>query len=243
MKKFYLTLLILAFLSMGFSIRTDNIANGDQYFQKMKYREALYFYLMEPENYEAQWKISRTYIIIADTAHGTLKKQYILRAEQAARKSVTLNEHCGYAHTWLAAALGNKAVYEGSKEKIRLCNSIQSELNRAIELNTKDDVAYSILGTFYRQLGSISWVERQLAETFLGAVPKGGYAESEQYLKKSIELSPTTIRHWYELGLTYQAWGKKELARSSFLKVKALTPQVYSDHVRVKHVEALLKES
>jgi len=240
-KQYYIFIILLVSVFSGFVRKEDNITQGDNYFVKMKYREALYFYQQDLESYEAQWKICRTYIVIADTSSGTLKRNYIRHAETAARKAILLNDTCGAAHTWLAAALGNKAIFEGSKEKIRLCNSIKAELNRAIQLNPNDDVAYSILGTFYRQLGSITWVERQLAETFLGSIPSGGYVDSEKKLKTAITLSPTTIRHHYEIGLLYKVWGKKELAKSSFIKAQSLTAQVYSDYTRKKHIEELLK--
>lgn len=241
-KYFYLILILSVPLFSGFIQKEDNITQGDNYFVKMKYREALYFYQQDLESSEAQWKISRTYIVIADTASGTFKRNYIRHAETAARKAIALNDTCAAGHTWLAAALGNKAIFEGSKEKIRLCNTIKAELNRAIQLNPNDDVAYSILGTFYRQLGSITWVERQLAEAFLGSIPAGGYADSEIKLKKAIAISPTTIRHHYEIGLLYKVWGKKELAKSSFTKAQSLPLQVYSDYTRKKHIEELLKQ-
>jgi len=91
-----------------------------------------------------------------------------------------------------AAALGNIAMFEGSKGKVRLCNEIKQELDRALDLDSLDDVAYSIMGSFYLALGKVSWIERQLASVFLGSLPDGGFEEAEAALRRAIAIAPAS---------------------------------------------------
>ena len=93
-------------------------------------------------------------------------------------------------------------------------------------LKPDDDIAYTILGSFYRALGNVSWIERQLASVFLGNLPDGGYPEAEVALKKAIALAPGTLRHRQELGMLYIDWGKDELATVGPPGVAAACPVV-----------------
>jgi len=95
------------------------------------------------------------------------------RDEAYAARSIASDSARSEGHTWWAAVLGSMAVFEGSKAKVRLCTVIKQEFDRAIELNPRDDVTDSILGSFYMILGNASWLERRLESIFLGALPEG----------------------------------------------------------------------
>jgi len=123
-------------------------------------------------------------------------------------------------------------MFEGSKAKVRLCTEIKQELDRAIELNPRDDVAFSVLGTFYKTLGDVSWFERQLAALFLGGLPEGGYDESEHALKRAIALAPDVIRHHFELGTLYMVLERNEEALKEFQHVLSLPLLLASDTSR-----------
>jgi len=209
---------------------------GDAYFIKMEYKQAIdaYEQAMNTADVGLQWHLARAYICLSDVSSQEERKVLVEKAEAAARKCISLDEKLGAGHSWLAAALGNRAMYEGSKGKVHLCNEIKKELDRAIELNPNDDVAYSILGSFYSVLGKVSWMERTMAKTFLGGLPAGGYAEGEQALKKAIAIAPTTIRHWHELAILYETWGKPEEAHNAYTKAVQLKPQVLSDNERLQ---------
>ena len=132
------------------------------------------------------------------------------KAELHARRCVELDPNKAEGHTWLAAALGNRALFEGIRTQIELANEIKAELDRALALRQDDDATYSILGSYYFTLGSVSWVERQLAGLFLSSVPEGGFEESEAAFLKAIAIAPETPRHRFELGKLYLDWGREE---------------------------------
>lgn len=224
------------------STTADAIKTGDHYFDLMRYRDAIAWYSTDSTNAEAQWKIARAYICYGDYVPKTQKEAAFRSAEKAARNCIRISETNGNGHTWLAAALGNIAMYEGSRSKVRMCTQIKNELNRAIALNPKDDVAYSILGSFYRVLGNISWLEHELAVAFIGKIPEGGFADSEKALKQAATLEPLIMRHWYEQGLTYMDWGKEDLAKQAFLKAAACPLLLASDASKLQKTKSYLEK-
>jgi tetratricopeptide (TPR) repeat protein len=123
-------------------------------------------------------------------------------------------------------------MFEGSKKKVELSNEIKYELDYALKLNPDDDVAYSILGSFYRALGNVSWFERTLADLFLGGLPEGGYEESEKALTRAIELAPENMRHHYELARLYLNWDRQGEARRSFERAVTCPVLVARDRSR-----------
>jgi tetratricopeptide (TPR) repeat protein len=120
-------------------------------------------------------------------------------------------------------------MFEGGKTKVQLCNVIKQELDCSINLNPFDDIAYSILGSFYMALGNVSWFERQLASIFLGNLPEGGYEESESALKKAIALAPGVIRHHFELAELYMGQDRHREALEEFQLVIRLPVLLASD--------------
>lgn len=233
--------LVSILCSLTFNQTSQNIVRGDTYFNLMRYRDAIAWYTLDSITAEAQWKIARAYVCYGDNAALVEKEYNFRKAVIAAKKCIALEETNSNGHTWLAAALGNTAMYEGSKTKVKLCNQIKSELNRAITLNPKDDIAHSILGSFYREIGHISWFEKQLALTFIGKIPEGTYEDSEKAFARAIGINPTIMRHWYELGLLYTYWDKKPQAISAFNKAKACPVFVTSDNKRLAAIAGHLK--
>ena len=235
-------LTVNVFCSSTFSQTSESIGRGDTYFNLMRYRDAVAWYKLDSTKAEAQWKIARAYVCYGDNATTTEKEENFRKAVIAANKCIALEETNANGHTWLAAALGNTAMYEGSKTKVRLCTQIKKELDRAITLNPKDDIAYSILGSFYREIGHISWFEKQLAMTFIGKIPDGTYEDSEKAFAKATTLNPTIMRHWYELGLLYKYWGKNPQAIVAFNKAKACPVLVSSDNKRLSAITVFLAD-
>lgn len=238
----YLTISVLVLFFCSFIVHTQNdaIANGDKYFGLMRYRDAIAWYNLDSSKAEAQWKIAKANICYGDVAPATEKELYFRAAEKAASRCIALEPLNNNGYTWRAAALGNIAMFEGSTARVKLCNSIKADALKAIQLNPKDDVAYSILGSLYREIGNISWVEKKLAMTFIGKIPDGGYVESEQSFNKAIAINENLMRHWYELGLLYTYWGKDEKAVAAFQRAKTCPVRIASDRNKLVEIEKKL---
>jgi tetratricopeptide (TPR) repeat protein len=237
MRYILFTCVLLLLSSSSLQNQNNAIAMGDKYFTLMRYRDAIAWYNLDSSKAEAQWKIAKANICYGDVAVSTEKEHYFRAAEKAAKRCISIDPLNSNGYTWRAAALGNIAMYEGSTARVKLCNSIKADVLKAIELNPKDDIAYSILGSLYREIGNISWLEKKLAMTFIGKIPEGGYVESEQSFNKAIAINTQLMRHWYELGLLYTYWGKKEKAVIAFRRAKTCPVLIASDKNKLVEIE------
>ncbi len=225
---------------------SSSLERGDEEFARRNYPLALAVYdsvlNMSPDSARVLWRLARLYVCLADVAPEDQRLELYRRAEAYAVRSISSDSTKSEGHSWRAAALGNVAVFEGSKTKVRLCTVIKQELVCAIALNPRDDIAFSILGSFYMALGNVSWVERQLATLFLGDLPEGGYDESERALRQAIALAPRVIRHHFELGALYRELDRNEEALQEFRQVLSLPLLLASDAARQHSAARFVKD-
>jgi tetratricopeptide (TPR) repeat protein len=224
----------------------SSLERGDQEFARRNYPLALAVYdsvlTISSDSASVLWRLARVYVCLGDVAPEGQQLDLYRRAEAYAVRSICSDSTKSEGHSWRAAALGNMAVFEGSKTKVRLCTVIKQELERAIELNPRDDIAFSILGSFYKTLGNVSWLERQLATLFLGGLPEGGYDESESALRQAISLAPRVIRHHFELGTLYKDLDRSEEALEEFRQVLSLPLLLASDAARQLSAAQFVKD-
>jgi len=237
-------MLTLILFIIGFA--SGHIEAGDRAFEREQYDDAIHCYesalKMTADDAEARWKLARSIVCKADVAPVSEQAGAYKLAMQAAEQSVRLDPRSSDAHTWLAIALGYVAIGEGVRSQIRIAHRIKAEVEEAIRLDPRNDVAYSIEGTLFRSLGNVGWVERQLATVLIGKLPEGGYTEAERALRTATALAPGVIRHRYELGLLYLDWGKDEEAKTVFLDAVRLKPVIASDRARLVDMQKRIQQ-
>ncbi len=189
------------------------------------------------------WRLARLHVAMGDVAEENERMDHYRIAEESARHSIALDSTNSEGHAWLAAALGSLAMDAGSRRKVELANEIKRCLDRSIALDPQNDVAWSILGTFYRLLGGISWIERQLASLLLGRLPVGGYEDSERAFLRAVEIAPRTVRHRFELALLYEETNRVAQARMQYQRCAELHPQMASDRKRQQDAVKWLQEN
>jgi tetratricopeptide (TPR) repeat protein len=109
-------------------------------------------------------------------------------------------------------------------------------------LNPRDDAALSIRGSFFRALGNVGWLKKQLAALFVGTIPDGGFAEAESALLAAAEIAPDIMRHKYELGILYLDMGRKADACNAFSQAARLPVRVAIDRPRLAKIRGFLRE-
>lgn len=215
------------------------IKAGDEYYARWEDQKALDEYLkalqVEPNNYEALWKAARGYVDVGDLVSGKGKEadskrfDLYLKAEKCAEKAISVNPNDTWGHFFLSAALGKKVLLLGKKEQIDVSKKVKAEIDKAIELDPKNDLAYHALGRWHRRMAEIGGAKRAIGSLLYGSIPKGSFEESEKWLKKAVELKPDYINHHLELGRTYLAMDKKDLAAAEFKKCLELPESTSKD--------------
>ncbi len=242
--------MVIAFLLLWSSFLADEppsrLAAGDDAFVRMEYSSAVEFYTaaldQSPNDPDILWRLARVHVCRGEILEGEQRTAECKQAEAFALRCIEQDSTKSEGHCWRAAALGYIALDAGKKEQVRLSHELVREVNETLALNPNDDAAYSIIGSFYRALGNVSWFQRQIAALFLGRVPDGGYEEAEAALKKAIALAPDVMRHQYELGVLYIDMGRQDEARKILERAATLPIRVAIDQPRLKKIRELLEE-
>jgi tetratricopeptide (TPR) repeat protein len=235
---------VLGFLLLMFD-PAANVSLGDAAFLQIDYATAIAAYEEQlppfPNDAELLWRLARVYVCTGEVKENGEGEPYFKKAEQFARHCIRVDSTKVEGHTWLAATLGYLALHAGVKEQVRFTGEMHEEIKRSLALDPNNDAACSMLGSMYRALANVSWVQRQLAAIFVGSIPQGGFEEGETALKKAIALAPDVMRHHYELGVLYLDCGKKEEGRAALVRAATLPIRVAIDRPRFEKIKALLE--
>jgi regulator of microtubule dynamics protein 3 len=223
------------------------LVQADSLYARFDNAAALKVYLqicaLDSNQYEASWKASRTYSDLGETMEGDLRAEYFNLSEVYARRAVRIDSTGAKGHLQLSIALGRVALDASPKRRIQLSKEIKKEVDLAIQYDPADDYAHHVLGRWHRKLANLSWVEKTFANVFLGGVPKEASNEgAAACFQKAIDLNPTHINHYLELGLTYELMGDKEKARAAFQKCLDLPKSDSDDDTYKQQAEQKLKE-
>ena len=236
--------MVLSMIVRGAGGLPEAISSGDEAFARIEYPAAVARYEealpAHPGEPDLLWRLARVTVCMAEVAEGETRGSLLSKAEGYARRCILADSTRGEGHTWLAGALGYIALESPTERKLAVSHELQHEAERAVELNPRDDAAWSILGSFYRAVGNVGWLERALASLFVGSVPRGGYSEAESALKKAIAIAPGIMRHHYELGILYIDMGRKEEARRALETGAALPVRTAIDRPRLQKIRELL---
>ncbi|MGZ5487733.1 MAG: tetratricopeptide repeat protein [Candidatus Aminicenantales bacterium] len=219
----------------------EHISEGDAAYSRFDDQAALAHYqaalALEPANYVALWKASRALVDIADVIPATDKdveerqKKMYTDAVALARKAVAANPNDTWGHFQLAASNGKRLLLLGKKEQIAASKEVKAEIDKALELDPTNHLAYHALGRWHRRMDEIGGAKRFFGGIIYGSIPKGSYAESEKNLRKAIELYPEYVNHYLELGRTLVALKKYDEAAQSFQKAIDLPKTTSKDDV------------
>ena len=252
MKKILFALAAVALLAGPALAQTaaDHIREGDAAYAAWDDAKALDHYraalALEPANYEALWKASRAIVDVADIIPATdsdikeRQKKMYTEATSLARKAVAANPNDTWGHFQLAASNGKRLLLLPKKDQIDASKAVKASIEKAIELDPTNHLAYHAFGRWHRRMDEIGGAKRFFGSIIYGSIPKGSYAESEKYLRKAIELHPEYINHYLELGRTLVALKKYDEAAESFQKAIDMPKTASKDDVLKAEAKAEL---
>lgn len=212
-------------------------------------KELLKVLKLDPDNHEALAKIARAHIDIGDMIPDSEPdrvekklKQYAI-AERYARRAIKADPDSTWGYFYVAASLGKIALGSSIRKQIDLSGEIREAVEKAIALDPDNGFAYHIYGVWHRKVAEIGQLNRALATVlFRRSVPQGSLEKSVEYLSKAIALNPTVIVHRLEIGKTYIAMGKWDLARKALEPIQELPIQFSNDSAHKKTARELLEE-
>jgi tetratricopeptide (TPR) repeat protein len=204
----------------------------------LAYRAALQ---LDPANYDAGWRLARALVDAATLETDDAKKKALLtEAQDHARAAVRSNPDGAKGHTFLAIVVGKLALYHGGRTKVELSKEVKVEAERAIALDPNEDLAYHVLGIWNREMVELNWFLKKFAEVLYGKFPPASMDAALTNLRKAAELSPATIPHQVELGLTLKSAGKAAEAKQTLERALTMPKTwVTDDAYRTQAQEAV----
>jgi tetratricopeptide (TPR) repeat protein len=237
MRALFITLLFLgafAFPALSAEPPSALVARGDALDRQLRTREALAAYL-EAEtaggaDSELLRKIAKQYAeAMTDEATQAEKRRLGEQALAYAKRSVEADARSAKAHLSLAICYGRLAPLLDNRTKIEYSRRVKDHADRALKLDPSDDYAWHVLGAWNYELANLNAVLRGLAGLIYGSLPRASNDRAAECFQKAIELAPQRVSHHIELGRTYAAMGRDELARAALRRGLALPSREKDD--------------
>jgi tetratricopeptide (TPR) repeat protein len=199
------------------------LAQGDLKGARAGYLEALG---AGPARFAALHRLARVESMLAEVVAGEESRDLVAAAVAHAREAVKVAPDSAAGHLELAVALGRQALKEGPKTRLSLSREVKSEVDRALALDPGLGRAWHVLAVWNRKLASLSVLERTVAKTVLGGVPKGATMDNAvAHLQKAVALEPEYVNHRLELGRTLAQLKRTAEARRELERAVALPPE------------------
>jgi tetratricopeptide (TPR) repeat protein len=233
---------VLASLLMGGKLWAQSaetlIGAGDLFYAKLQAHEALKYYLpaekLEPNNVRLLVHISREYRHLMSDATNTAEKVRLGGvAVDYAKRAAALAPNDPEAQLAVAISYGMLQPFEGNRQRFEAVHIIKDAADKAIELDPHNDLAWHVLGRWYKGLVEVDSLHRMLAQAAFGGLPAATYEEAATCFEKAIRLNPNRLMHYIELGSVYAQLGRKDEARRLIMKGVAM-PDTEKDDPEIK---------
>jgi tetratricopeptide (TPR) repeat protein len=215
--------LALASTGAGAESAEELIQNGDVFYDKLQAAEALTFYLpaekLDSNNVRLLVRIARQYRhLMSDATNANVKWQLGTTALDYAQRAVDLSPNNPEAQLALAISYGKLLPLEGTKQQIAHSRLIKIAVEKVIALDPTNDLAWQVLGRWYRALADVGPVKRAFAQVAYEKLPPAKYEDAVRCFEKAIALNPNRLMHYIELGRTYEKMGRDADARKFITK-------------------------
>lgn len=135
-----------------------------------------------PSSVHLTWRMARSAFKVAAAAEvnkdKNRQKQFLLEAEDWARKALTLDPQNAESHIWLATICGKLCDFLSAKERIIKGKEVQVHLEEAIQLKPDDFITFYTYGRWCYEIASLSWVERKIAAVIFDAPPESSFQDA-----------------------------------------------------------------
>ncbi|MCI5130007.1 MAG: hypothetical protein D3904_00405 [Candidatus Electrothrix sp. EH2] len=242
------TFLFIIFCAASISAQTGQelILRGDTSYRQFDNINALSYYKkaleVQPDNFDCLIKVNRAYNDIGEDVSPEKSEPYYEPAVQQAEKLQRMFPEKAESYYWLAVSYGNLALLRGSKEKVKLSEKVERNIQKAITLHPNYADAYVVLGIFYKEVAGLNSFLKAFARLFFGKLPDGTYEDAARSFKKAIRLRTSRpIYTYFHLGRTYEHLNKPEQAKSIYFKALKFPETDHRDHIVIKQIKERLQ--
>lgn len=243
--------LVTSFLNSNAQSIDALLEEGEKYYKLFDNEKTLEAFKkvekIDANNFEALWKLSRTYIDIADRMPTSTDEQERAQlaifqkafecADQACKKEP--NQSVGYLQRSIAN--GKIALFKGVFTVAGIVNSVRADVEKAIKLdnggNFNQGVAHYVLARTHAKT-SEKW---KPARVLMGL----GWADNEVAIaeyKKAIQLYPTYVMFYVDYALSLIREDDYKTAREMLNKALASPIQHQDDEKRLAEAKILLND-
>lgn len=220
--------LALAGTGLAADPAAELIQKGNVYYDKLQPAEALEFYLpaekLEPNNARLLVRIARQYRHLMSDAKAMAEKVRLGNiALGYVQRAVDIAPNDPEVQLALAITYGKLLPLQASKQQFANSRLVKAAADKAIALDPGNDLAWHILARWYFNVADVGAVKRALAQVAYGKIPAAKYEDAEMRFLKAIELNPSRLMHYIELGRTYAQMGRPADARKYITKGLAMT--------------------
>ncbi len=210
------------------------LEQGDALEEKMLTQEALKAYLQLEtagrKDAELLYRIAMEYSqLIPDTVSRSEKQRLGEVALSYSKQAVAADGNCARAYLSLSVSYGRLAFFQDNQTKLTYSRLVRANAETALRLDPKLDYAYYILGAWNFEIANLDFLRRGLAAVIYGGLPEASNEKAVEYLQKAVALAPQRVSHHIELGRTYAAMGKHNLARDELELGLALSIRAIDD--------------
>ena len=240
--------MLLAASIAGAQTAADHIALGDKEYVAMNAPAALAHYeegiKLEPRNYEALWKASRSAVDLGSAERNDEKREAEFKsAEQYARLAVEVNPSDAEGHFNLARALGKNALTQSPRARIKYAKDVRTQALECLKIDPKHAGCLHVMGMWNAEVTRLNGFTKMIAKNFLGGqiFSSASWAEAKRYMEASVANDPNRIVHHLDLGGVYRDMGDKARARAEYETVMKLPNTDYNDKQYKAEADAALR--
>lgn len=215
----------------------DLLSQGDREYAAMDAAAALSSYeralSSDPRSFAALWKASRSAVDLGSYAPDAGKRSALFsRAEQYARRALSINPNNPEGHFALARALGKTALAQSPRGRVKYATEVRSQALECLKFDPRHAGCLHVMGMWNAEVVRLNGLTRLVAKNFLGGKVFGSasWKDARSYMESSVANDPDGIVHHLDLAGVYRDIGDKQHERSELEAVIRLPAVDFNDH-------------
>lgn len=175
---------------------------------------------VSPGNDEVLWRLARIKWIYGKGYQSNHQHKVFHVAHAMACEAAEINPDNGNAHRWIAVLGHFRAEKEGIKAGVLNMEAMKYHLDRAIECNPDDNIAWTLLGHWYMELADMTRLQRRWSRMFAKVnPPAGSYKKALACFVKSDSIEPW-VQNTMHIAKAHLRLRNKEKAIEMFQRIR-----------------------